>query len=171
MTIASAKRKLLRRVSAADSGISRHESAAITASKGCLPVRVGEDWQCFRERHLPSQDDFRSTLRGNESISHADYMHAQRVWLEFQMKTFGEYHDLYLRSDVVLLADVFESFRKMCMEEQGIDPAHCLSAPNLSWHCMLKYTGVSLQLLTDRDMYEMIQGGLRGGMCLFRSVT
>ena len=133
--------------------------------KGVYPYEWVKDWECFNKKHLPPLNDFRSSLRGNEAISHADYNHAQRVWTEFQMKTFGEYHDLYLRSDVVLLADVFEAFRKMCMDEHGIDPAHCLSAPNLSWHCMLKYTGVSLELLTDPDMYEMIQGGLRGGMC------
>ena len=133
--------------------------------KGVYPYEWVQNWQCFKQEHLPGQDDFKSSLRGNEGISHADYMHAQRVWTEFQMKTFGEYHDLYLRSDVILLADVFESFRKMCMEEHAIDPAHCLSAPNLSWHCMLKYTGVNLELITDPEMYEMVQSGLRGGMC------
>ena len=81
------------------------------------------------------------------------------------MKSFRDYHDLYLRCDVLLLADVFEGFRRMCHAEFQIDPAHCLSSANLTWQCMLKFTGVSVPLITDLGMYEMFHESLRGGMC------
>ena len=77
----------------------------------------------------------------------------------------GEYHDLYLQIDVLLLADVFENFRTMCVEYYGLDPAHYYTLPNYAWDAMLKITEVELDQISDRDMYEMIENGLRGGMC------
>ena len=80
------------------------------------------------------------------------------------MKTLGEYHDLYLKSDVLLLADVFENFRETCFQYYKLDPAHYYSAPGLSWNACLKMTGIELELISDVDMYLMIEKGLRGGM-------
>ena len=76
----------------------------------------------------------------------------------------GEYHDLYLKSDVLLLADVFENFRETCFQYYKLDPAHFYSAPGLSWNACLKMTGIELELISDVDMYLMIEKGLRGGM-------
>ena len=80
------------------------------------------------------------------------------------IKTLGEYHDLYLKSDVLLLSDVFENFRETCYQYYKLDPAHYYSAPGLSWNAFLKMTGIELELISDVDMYLMIEKGLRGGM-------
>ena len=77
----------------------------------------------------------------------------------------GDYHDLYVQSDMLLLADVFENFRNMCHEKYGLDPSHFYSAPGLTWQACLKKTQVELGLLTDIDMLLMIENGIRGGMC------
>lgn len=79
------------------------------------------------------------------------------------MKTMGEYHDLYLESDVILLADVFENFRT-CLLNYKIDPLHFLSSPALSWCAMLKMTKVKLDLISDIDMFQFIEKGMRGGI-------
>ena len=76
----------------------------------------------------------------------------------------GEYHDLYLKTDVILLANVFESFRSVCMKNYGLDPAHFYTAPGLAWKACLKKTGVRLELLLDPDMLLMFERGIRGGI-------
>ena len=81
-----------------------------------------------------------------------------------KIKNLGEYHDLYVQSDTLLLADVLENFRNKCTEIYELDPAHFLSAPGLAWKVCLKKTGVKLELLTDIDMLLMIEIGIRGGM-------
>ena len=81
------------------------------------------------------------------------------------MKTLGEYHDLYVQSDTLLRADVFENFRDRCIDTYEIDPAHFLSGPGLAWQACLKKTRVKLELLTDNDMLMMVEKGIRGGMC------
>ena len=80
-------------------------------------------------------------------------------------KYLGEYHDLNVQSDTLLLVDVFENFRDKCIEIYGLDPAHFLSAPGLAWQACLKKTGVKLELLTDIDMLLMVEKGTRGGIC------
>ena len=76
----------------------------------------------------------------------------------------GEYHDLYLKSDILLLADVFENFRKTCYQYYNPDPCHYCTSPGLSWDAMLKMTGIKLELMTDVDMFQFIEKGLRGGI-------
>ena len=76
----------------------------------------------------------------------------------------GDYHDLYLETDVILLANVFESFRKVCLDNYGLDPAHFYTAPGLAWKACLKKTGVNLELLKDPDMLLMFERGIRGGI-------
>ena len=78
----------------------------------------------------------------------------------------GDYHDLYLGSDVILLADVFENFRKTCQEHYKLDPCHYFTSPGLSWDVMLKMTDIKLELMTDIDMYQFIEKGMRGGFFL-----
>ena len=80
----------------------------------------------------------------------------------FDIKTLGEYHDLYLKTDVLLLTDVFENFRSTCLEFYKLDPAHYFTSPGLSWDAMLKMTGINLQLMDDIDMYQFIEKGMRG---------
>ena len=100
-----------------------------------------------------------------DDITDADYMHAKRVYKEFEIKHLGEYHDLCLKSDTLLSADVFENFRKMCLKICHLDPVKFLSVPGLAWQAALKKTEVKLELLTDIDMLLMVEKGIRGGIC------
>ena len=79
------------------------------------------------------------------------------------LKTMGDYHDLYLKSDILLLADVFENFRKTCLQYYKLDPCHYFTSPGLSWDAMLKMTNIKLELMTDIDMFQFIEKGMRGG--------
>ncbi|KAL9974074.1 hypothetical protein ACROYT_G011073 [Oculina patagonica] len=129
--------------------------------KGVYPYDYMDSFNKFNEG-LPTKEDFYSILN-NEHISDKDYKHVRNVCKTFKLKTMGEYHDLYLQSDVLLLADVFENFRKTCFKYYGLDPCWYFSSPNLSWDAMLKMTGIKLELMTDIDMYQFIEKGMRGG--------
>ena len=100
-----------------------------------------------------------------EDITDADYAHAKRVCKDFEIKNLGEYHDFYVQIDTLLLADVFENFRNMCLKIYELDPAKFLSAPGLAWQAALIQTKVKLDLLTDIDMLLMVQKGIREGIC------
>ena len=89
----------------------------------------------------------------------------KRVCEDFEIKNLGEYHDLYLKSNTLLLADIFENFRNMCLKIYQLDPAKCLSASSLAWQADFKKIEVKLELLTDIDMLLMVQKGIRGGIC------
>ena len=123
-----------------------------------------DSWEIFGETSLPDKEAFYSELN-LEDITDEDYEHAQKVWKVFGIKNLGEYHDLYVQSDTLLLADVFENFRDKCIEIYELDPAHFLSAPGLAWQACLKKTKVKLELLTDIDMLLMVEKGIRGGIC------
>ena len=88
-----------------------------------------------------------------KDILSVDYRHAKIVYKEFKLKKLGDYHDLYVKSDTLLLVDVFENFRKKCMEIYELDPARFLSAPGLAWQACIKKTGIKLELLTDIAMF------------------
>ena len=98
------------------------------------------------------------------SISEEDYQHAQRVWKEFGIHNLGDYHDLYLRTHVVMLANVYEAFRDTCLKHYKLDPAHFYTFPGLAWKACLKHTRIKLELLTYPDMLLMLQRGIRGGI-------
>ena len=119
----------------------------------------------YEETQLPPKEAFYSKL-SDENINEADYTHARQVWTTFGCKTLGDYSDLYCRTDVLLLADVFETFRKTCLRQYGLDPAHYNTAPGLSWDALLKKTGVGLELLTDYDQHLFIEKGIRGGISM-----
>ena len=84
--------------------------------------------------------------------------------ITFKMKTLGEYHDLYLKTDVLLLADVFEKFIKACLDYYGLDPCHYFSAPGLSWDAMLKMTKAKLETISDIDVHLFIEKDMRVGI-------
>ena len=123
-----------------------------------------ESWERFNEISLPPKKLFYSELN-LIYINDKDYLHAQKVWKEFEIRNLDEYHDLYVQTDTLLLADVYEKFRDKCTEIYGLDPSYFLAAPGLAWQACLKKTNVNLELLTDVDMLLMIESGIRGGMC------
>ena len=130
--------------------------------KGVYPYDYMDSFEKFKEQ-LPSKEEFYSILN-DEHISNEDYKHAKKVWETFSMKNMGEYHDFYLTSDILLLADVFENFRKTCLEYYKLDPCYYFTSPGLSRDAMLKMTDIKLELMTDIDMFQFIEKGLRGGI-------
>ena len=133
--------------------------------KGVFPYDWFDSFDKLSSTGLPTKEMFYSKLNDTD-ISDEDYEHAKKVWETFEMKTMREYHDLYLKSDVLLLADVFENFRGVCIKNYGLDPAWYYTAPGLAWDAALKLTEVKLELLTDYDMLLMIEAGIRGGVSM-----
>ena len=132
--------------------------------KDVYPYEYMDNWKRFNETSLPSKESFYSNLN-MENIEDIDYRHGNNVFNKFKLNNLGDYHDLYVQSDTLLLADVFENFRDMCLKEYELDPAHFLSLPGLAWQSCLKKTNIELELLTDYDMLLMVEKGIRGGIC------
>ena len=133
--------------------------------KGVYPYEYMDSLSKLEETQLPPIDRYYSHLT-DEGISEEEYEHAKTVWKEFEIGSMREYHDLYLLSDVLLLADVFENFRNVCLKNYKLDAAWYYTAPGLAWDAALKITGVELELLTDPDMLLMIEKGIRGGISM-----
>uniref|UniRef100_A0A8D8SD21 DNA-directed DNA polymerase n=1 Tax=Cacopsylla melanoneura TaxID=428564 RepID=A0A8D8SD21_9HEMI len=117
----------------------------------------------LEESKLPERSKFFSRLYNSE-LSDDKYEHALTVWKTFKCKTLGEYAELYLKSDVLQLTEVFEDFRHFMMKTYGLDPVYYFSIPGLSFDCMMKHTGVEISLLQDIDMQLMIERSIRGGI-------
>ena len=132
--------------------------------KGIYPDENMDNWEKIDETTLPPKEAFYSNLN-LENISDGDYQHAQKVCEVFEIKTHGEYHNLYVQSEKLLLADVFENFRNKCIKKYEIDPIYFVSAPGLPWEACLKNTEVKLILITDYDMLLMIEKWIRGEIC------
>ena len=141
----------------------KKEQFNLMKQKGIYPYDHMDSFDRFNETKLPIQQDFYSILN-NEHISDEQYKHAQNVWDTFNLKTMGDCHDLYLKSDILLLADVFENFRKTCLQYYKLDPCHYFTSPGLSWDAMLKMTDIKLELMVDIDMFQFIEKGMRGGI-------
>ena len=125
-----------------------------------------DEWEKFNETSLPEKEEFYSNLIWRILQIQITCMQKEFV-KDLEINTLGEYHDLYLKSDTLLLADVFESFRKMCLKIYHQDPAKSLSAPGLEWQAPLKETEVVLELLTDNDMLLMVEKNYRWNMSLY----
>ena len=132
--------------------------------KGVYPYEYMDNWERFDEISLPNKESFYSNLN-MENIDDIDYRHGNNVFKRFKLKNLEEYHDLYVQSDTLLLADVFENFRNTCLEVYELDSAHFLSLPGLAWQACLKKTSIKLELLTDYDILLMAEEGIRGGIC------
>ena len=132
--------------------------------KGVYPYKYADTWERFNEISLPNKEAFYSNLN-MEDISDIVYRHANNVFKVFKLENLGDYHDLYVQSDTLLLADVFNNFRDICLKEYELDPSHFLSLPGLAWQACLKKTNTELELLTDYDMLLMVEDGIRGGIC------
>ena len=138
-------------------------NSSLLTRKGVYPYDYVTSIDKFKETKLPSKEDFYSKLLDQE-ISDEDYQHAINFFNTFDCQTLQDYHDLYLTTDVLLLADVFENFRKTCLKHYKLDPCHYYTAPGLAWEAFLKETKQELQLLKDYDMLMMFEQGIRGGI-------
>ena len=123
-----------------------------------------DNWERFNETSLPDKEAFYSNLN-TEDIDDIDYRHGNNLFKRFKLKNLGKYHDLYVQSDTLLLADIFENFRNMCIKVHELDPAPFLSLPRLAWQVCLKKTNIKSELLTDYDMLLMVEEGIRDGIC------
>ena len=135
----------------------------LMSKKGVYPYDHMDSFGKFNHTELPTGEQFYSILN-DQHITNGEYDHAKKVWKTLNIKTMGEYHDLYLKSDVLLLANVFENFRKTCLQYYKLDPCHHFTSPGLSWDTMLKMTSIKLELMTDVDMFKFIEKGMRGGV-------
>ena len=131
--------------------------------KGIFPYEYLDSFDRFKETALPEKEKFYSRLN-NTNFSDKDYEHALNVWKTFNMKTFGDYHDIYLKTDVLLLADIFENFRKLCLNYYRLDPCHYYGTPGISWDACLKMSGEMIELVTDSNIYLFLEHAKKGGM-------
>ena len=141
------------------------DKLSLLTRKGVYPYDYMNTLEKLKETELPPKEAFYSKLN-DEGISDKDYTHAQRVWKAFGMKTLEDYHNLYNKLDVLLLADVFENFMVICIKNYDLDPAHYYTAPGLAWDAALKITKVELELLSDIDMLLMVEKDIRGGVSM-----
>ena len=136
----------------------------LLARKQVFMYEYIDSFDKFDETELPPITAFASSLNNGANISETDYKHAKLVYKKLGCKKIGDYLELYLKTDVLLLIDVFENYRKTSMENYGLDPVHYVTAPSLAWDALLKKTGQKLELLTDVDMYNFFESGIRGGV-------
>ena len=113
--------------------------------KGAYPYEYMDNWERFNETSLLNKESFYSNLN-MENIDDIDYRHGNNVFKRFKLKNLGEYHDLYVQSNTLLLADVFENFRNTCLKVYELDPAHFLSLPGLAWQACLKKNKYKIRL-------------------------
>ena len=131
----------------------------LVKQKAFYPYEYMGNFEKFKEQ-LPSKEKFYSSLT-DKKISDIEYQHVLKVWNKFGMK---DYQDLYLKCDVLLLADVFEKCRNNSLNNYGLCPSHYLSAPALSWDAMLNMAKIKLEIISDPDMYIFFEKGMRGGV-------
>ena len=141
------------------------EQVKLLKQKGFFPYDYLDSIEKLKDTEPPPQKAFYSKLTG-KGINNYNYKHVLNVWKTFKMKTFKDFLELYNISDVLLLADVFEKFRDICLKNYGLDPAHYYTAPGLAWDAMLKMTKINLELLSDVDKLLMIEKGIRGGISI-----
>ena len=118
-------------------------------------------WDRFNETFLTDKKAFYSELNLKD-ITDKYYVHPQKVFKEFKLKNLGDYHDLYVQSDILLLADLFKNFRNKCIEIYKLDPAHFLSVPGLAWQACFKKNRSRIRII---DMLLMVEKGIRSGTC------
>ena len=133
--------------------------------KGVYPYSYMDSFEKFEETCLPPREKFFNDL-SKKHISDADYAFVKQLWNTFNLKNLGELHDLYMETDTLLLADVFENYRKVIHRNYGLDPVHFYTAPSLSWSAGLKFTNVKLEIPLDVNMHIFFDRGLRGGISM-----
>ena len=141
------------------------EQVELIKQKGFYPYEYMDVIEKFNDTKPPPREVFYSKLSG-KGITEKNYKHVWNVWNTFKMKTFKDYHELYNETDVLLLADVFENFRNLCLKIYGLDPVYYYTAPGLAWDACLKMTNINLELLSDPNMLLMFEKGIRGGISI-----
>ena len=137
--------------------------------KRVYPYDYMDNFDKFNETELPPVNEFYSRLY-DSGIDVKDYEHAQKVWAHFDIKNMGENHDLYLKTDVILLADIFENFRDVCLKHYKLDPAWYYTSPGLSWDALQKKTEIKLDLLSDINMNLFVEAAIRGGVSMISNI-
>ncbi|XP_052127781.1 uncharacterized protein LOC127750348 [Frankliniella occidentalis] len=140
-----------------------NDDRALVSRKGVYPYSYFDSFAKFSETCLPPQNAFRNDLTGMD-VTPEDYQHAQNVYRHFKMSTLQDYHNLYLLTDTVLLADCMENFRKMSMAHYKLDPVHYYTTPGMAFSASLLFTKQRLELLDDIDIHLTFERGLRGGV-------
>ena len=135
----------------------------LVKEKGVYPYEYMDNFKKFSKNKLPDRSKIFSSLK-DECISVGDYLKAIDIWKVLKINSMANYHDLYLKTDVLLLADVFEKFISTCLDYYGLDPCHYFSNPKLSWDAMLKMTRIELDLISDIDMHLFIEKEMRSGI-------
>ena len=145
------------------------ENLKILKQKGAYPYEYMNSFKRFNEEKLCTRKYFFSSTKKGKiddddkisdgHISIEDYLTCEKIWNKFKMKNMGDYHDHYLKKDVLLLEDVFEKFLKTCLKYYELDPCHCFSSPGLSWDAMLKMTDVKLEKISEIGKYLFIEKG------------
>jgi hypothetical protein len=141
------------------------EAFKMLTRKGVYPYSYMDSFARFEEIKLPPKESFYNDL-AKQDISDDEYAFAHKLWNSFGLRNMGELHDLYMETDVVLLADCFENFREFSLKNYKLDPAHFTTAPGLSWTAALKYTSVQLEIPLDPDMHMFFDRGLTGGISI-----
>ena len=141
------------------------EILEIFIKKGVYPYEYMDSWSKFDKVNLPPKNAFYSKLN-NTHISDSEYEYAQYVWEKARCSTMRDYHNIYLKTDIFLLADIFQSFRETALSKYGLDPLWYYSTPGLAWDALFLKTRQKLELITDQDMYMMVEEGLRGGISM-----
>ena len=141
------------------------EEVELIKQKGFYPYEYMDTIEKFNDSKPPPREAFYSKLTGR-GISEKNYKHVLNVWHTFNMKIFKDYHELYNETDVLLLADVFENFRDLCLKIYGLDLVYYFTAPGLAWDACLKMTDIDLELLNDPDMLLMFEKGIKGGISI-----
>ncbi|XP_073845092.1 uncharacterized protein [Musca autumnalis] len=139
------------------------EDFALLTRKGVFPYEYLSSFEKLDETQLPPIEEFHNKMTDSE-CSIEDYNHATKVWTHFRCKTLKDYMELYLKTDVLLLTDIFENFRDLCRGIHSLDPCQYFTAPSLSWDAMLLCTKVELELFTDINMYNFCKNAIRGGL-------
>jgi len=139
------------------------ENFDLLTRKGVFPYEYIDCVKKLKDTCLPPRESFYSSLTG-DTVFEVNYAHAVNVRQRFTIRTVGEYSDLYLKTDVLLLADIFDNFRDSCVSSYGLDPAYYYTLPGFMWDAMLKHTGINFELLTDIDMVMFVERGIRGGL-------
>jgi hypothetical protein len=132
-------------------------------AKGIFPYEWFDTFNKFDDVELPPRDSFYSNLN-EEGITEDEYARARNVWTTFECEKFKYYHDLYLKTDIILLVDVFENFREISLKTYELDPAQYDTTPALTWDACLKHTKISLDLITYAEMFTYFKSGMRGGI-------